>query len=73
MIRETYDRARFTNTQNLSQILRYQLAKSGGTLDQQTLPAALGKRQPRQRMWGVSGPSVLGVAFEVHESRLQEA
>jgi hypothetical protein len=68
-IRESYDRARFENIQNL----KFQLAKSGGTLDKNTLRAALGKRQPRQRMWGVSGPAVLGVAFELHESRIQEA
>ena len=68
-IREAYDHARFLNIQNL----RYQLAKSGGTLDKQTLRGALGKRQPRQRMWGVSGPAVLGVAFELHVSRLPEA
>jgi hypothetical protein len=67
-IRETYDHTRFLNTQNL----RYQLTKSGGTLDQQTLRAALGKRQPRHRMWDVSCPAVLGVAFELHVSRLQK-
>ena len=38
--------------------------KSGGVLDRQALQAALGKRQPRQRMWGLSGPAVLGVALE---------
>jgi hypothetical protein len=51
----------------------HQLAKSGGIQDQQTLRAALGKRTPRQLLWGVSGPAVLGVAFELHESRFQEA
>ena len=47
--------------------------KSGGVLDRQALQAALGKRQPRQRMWGLSGPAVLGVALELHVSRLCEA
>ena len=61
-IREDYDRARFANIQNL----KHELAKSGGILDQQTLRAALGKRQPRQRMLGVSGPVVLGAAFALH-------
>ena len=63
-ILESYDHARFSSIQNL----RFQLAKSGGTLDTNTLRAALGKRQPYQRMWGVSSPAVLGVAFAPCES-----
>ena len=51
-----------------------QLMKSCGVLDRQALQAALGKRQPRQRMWGLSGPAaVLGVALELHVSRMGEA
>ncbi len=56
-IRDDFAQARFLNAQNF----QYQLMKSGGVLDQQVLQAALGKRQPRQRMWGLSGPVVLGV------------
>jgi hypothetical protein len=47
--------------------------KSGGVLDQQVLQAALGKRQPRQRMWGLLGLAVLGVALMLHVSRMEEA
>ena len=68
-ISDDFARARFLNVQNF----RYQLMKSGGVLDQQTLQTALGKRQPRQRMWGLSGPAVLGVAFELHVSRIEGA
>jgi len=68
-IREDFAQARFLNVQNF----RHQLMKSGGVLDQQVLQAALGKRQPRQRMWGLSGPAVLGVALELHVSRMEDA
>ena len=68
-IRDDFAQARFLNAQNF----RHQLMKSGGVLDQQVLQAALGKRQPRQRMWGLSGPAVLGVALELHVSRMVDA
>jgi len=60
-IRESYDKARY---QNILQF-RKLLLRSRGTLDQDTLRAALGKRQPRQRMWGITGRAVLGVKFEL--------
>jgi hypothetical protein len=56
-ISDDFAQARFLNAQNF----RSQLMKSGGVLDRQALQAALGKRQPRQRMWGLSGPAVLGL------------
>jgi hypothetical protein len=62
-IREAYDHARFLNMQNL----RHQLTRPGGTLDQQTLCAALGKRQPRQQMWGVR-PSCPGGDLKTQRS-----
>jgi hypothetical protein len=68
-IRDAYDQARYRNIQNF----RHQLMRSRGTLDRSTLRAALGKRQPRQRMWGISGRAVLGVAFELADSCLGEA
>ena len=68
-ISDDFARARFLNVQNF----RYQLMKSGGVLDQQTLQAALSKRQPRQRRWGLSCPAILGVAFELHVSRIEDA
>ncbi len=67
-IHDDFARACFLNVQNF----RYQLMKSGGVLDQQVLRAALGKRQPRQRMWGLSGPAVLGVALALHVSRMED-
>ena len=39
--------------------------RNGGILDNQLLRAALGKRQPRPRMWGVAGQEDLGVCLTV--------
>ena len=38
-------------------------------LDKRTIQAALGKCQPRQRMWGVSGKVILGVRIAVVAER----
>jgi hypothetical protein len=46
--------------------------KSGGVLDQQVLLAALGKCQPLQHMWGLSGPAVLGIALALHVSSMED-
>ena len=51
-IRESYDKARYQNVQHFR--------RDKGTLDHSTLRAALGKRQPRQRIWGITGRAVLG-------------
>ncbi len=61
-IRESYDKARYQNVQHFRRLL----LRDKGTLDQSTLRAALGKRQPRQRMWGITGRAVLGVRFELN-------
>ena len=58
-IRERRAKATFLNVQQL----RALLIARGGVLDSQAVQAALGKRQPRQRMWGVSGPVELGVSI----------
>ncbi len=68
-IRDDFAQARFLNAQNF----RSQMMKTGGVLDQQMLQAALGKSQPRQRMWGLSGPAVLGVALMLYVSCMEEA
>ena len=39
------------------------LIRSGGTVDSRLLANALGKRQPRPRMWGVAGQIDLGLRF----------
>ncbi len=68
-IHDDFAQARFLNAQNF----RYQLMKSKGVLDRRVLQAALGKRQQRQRMWGLSGQAVLGIALMLHVSHMEEA
>jgi hypothetical protein len=57
---ESYEKARFNNLQNW----RKKQKEANGILDKRTIQAALGKCQPRQRMWGMSGKIVLGVCIE---------
>ena len=45
--------------------MRKKQKEANGVLDKHTIQAALGKCQPRQRMWGVSGNVILGVKIEV--------
>ena len=67
-VRESYEKARYYNLQNL----RKKRKEANGVLDKRTIQAALGKCQPRQRMWGVSGKVVLGVTLDVPvEQQLQ--
>jgi hypothetical protein len=61
-VRESYEKARYFNLQNL----RKKKKEANGVLDKYTIQAALGKCQPRQRMWGVSGEVVLGVRLDIH-------
>ena len=58
-VREDYAKAQFTNIQQA----RERLIRNGGALDKRTLQAALGKRQPRSRMWGISGQVALGICI----------
>jgi len=58
-VREDFTKARFKNIKKA----QAQLIRSGGVLDKQLLHAALGKSQPRPRMWGISGAVELGVCF----------
>ena len=58
-MREDYSKAQFTNIQQA----RERLIRNGGALDKRTLQAALGKRQPRSRMWGISGQVALGICI----------
>ena len=64
-VREDIAKARFANIQQA----RQKLIRSGGVLDSHLLRAALGKRQPRPRMWGisppVSAPVSLGVSYQL--------
>ena len=60
-VREAFAKAQFTNIQQA----RAKLVRSGGLLDKQLLRAALGKRQPRPRMWGVAGQVDLGISLVV--------
>ena len=56
-VREDYAKAQFANIQQA----REKLIRNGGALDKRILQAALGKRQPQVRMWGISGQVALGV------------
>jgi len=60
-VREAFAKAQYTNIQQA----REKLIRNGGTLDKQLLRAALGKRQPRPRMWGVAGQVDLGIRLAV--------
>jgi len=60
-LRESYDKARYNNLQNL----RKKQKEANGVLDKRVIQAALGKCQPKQRMWGVSGKVILGVKITI--------
>ena len=66
-VRESYEKARYNNIQNL----RKKRKEANGVLDKRTIQAALGKCQPRQRMWGVSGKVILGVKLAVPPGQQQ--
>jgi hypothetical protein len=51
VVRESFDKARYNNLQNL----RKKRKDSTSVLNKRTIQEALGKCQPRQRMWGISG------------------
>ena len=60
-IRECIVKAKYLNVQQL----RALLIARGRAVDSRMVQAALGKRQPCQRMWGVSGSVKLGVSIAV--------
>ena len=67
-LRETYEKARYNHLQNLWKKRK----DSHGVLDKHTIKEVLGKCQPLQRMWGVSGTIILGVRLEIEaEKHLQ--
>ena len=58
---ESYAKARHYNLQTL----RRKQKEGSGVLDKYTILSALGKSQPRQRMWGNSGTVHLGLTIMV--------
>ena len=60
-VREDIAKAKYINECKA----REMLIRSGGMLDHRLLANALGKRQPRPRMWGVAGQVSLGVRFNL--------
>jgi hypothetical protein len=56
-VRESYTKAQFLNVQQYQEIL----IRAGGILDKHTIRNALGKRQPKQQMWGLQGAVPLGI------------
>jgi len=67
-IREDHAKAHFSNVQRL----RDKLIKNGGVLDKHSIQAALGKKQPKQRMWGMAGTVMLGVSLGTPEWTWEE-
>ena len=67
-IREDHAKAHFSNVQRL----RDKLIKNGGVLDKHSIQAALGKKQPKQRMWGMAGTVMLGAGLETQEMAWEE-
>ena len=64
-VRESFAKARFSNVQQLCSRLK----RNGGVLDARTIQAVLGKRLPRQRMWGISGAAPLGISLTVSDTQ----
>jgi ribonuclease HI len=60
-VREDFAKAKYINECKA----RNMLIRSGGKLDTRLLANALGKRQPRPRMWGVAGQISLGISFHL--------
>ena len=60
-VREDIAKAKYINECRAHDML----IRSGGVLDRRLLDNALGKRQPRPRMWGVAGQIGLGLSFEI--------
>ena len=58
-VRET--KAQFENTKQLQE----KLIRAAGILDKHTIRTALGKRQPKQHIWALSGPAPLGIKLIV--------
>ena len=64
-VRESYEKARYSNLQDLRKTQR----EANGVLDKRTIQMALSKCQPRQRMWGVSGTVILEVKIRVRAEK----
>ena len=63
---DSYAKANFRNQENW----RRKIAEADGVLDKQVLEAALGKRRPKQRMWGLSGPITIGLTLDLGSEQL---
>ena len=66
--REMYEKARHENISNLLRNLNAIFGRKGGVLDKYTIRAVLGKRQVKQRLWGISGKTALGIRFFLEDS-----
>ena len=58
---DSYAKANFGNQENW----RQKIAEADGVLDKQVLEAALGKRRPKQLMWGLSGHITIGLSLDL--------
>ena len=67
-IREAYDKDRFANARNCE----HKQKKAKGEPAKRTIEATLGKRRPKQRMWGISGPVIMGVQLVLQQNQYLE-
>ena len=63
---DSYAKANFRNQENWQR----KIAEADGVLNNQVLEAALGKRRPKQRMWGLSGPITIGLSLDLGSEQL---
>jgi hypothetical protein len=63
-VRESFAKAHFLNAQEC----RAKLIRAGGMLDKHIVRNALGRRQPKQRMWGLQGTVPLGIQLMIATS-----
>ena len=62
-VRESFAKAQFQNTKQLQE----KLSRAGNLVDKHRIRTALGKRQPKQRMWALSESAPLGINMVVGE------
>ena len=66
-VRETFTKAQFENTKQAwcnelyTKQLQEMLIRAGNVLDKHKIRTALGKHQPKQRMWALFGPGLPGI------------
>ena len=65
-ILDSFAKETFRNQENW----QCKIAEADSVLDKQVLEAVLGKRRPKQRMWGLSGAVTIGISLELSSDQL---